>query len=229
MTRLTATILTLVIFGSGANAQPRGRPGGQLPLSPGVMPGSPIGPGMQFLQRPGQGFNAPPVGAPPNNGFKQFNQFHQLQPFSPFFGFGVGFPSVYVPFYGFGAYGPVVPYGFGSPYGYGFGYDYFLDTPAPLPARLTDPGPVLANEFPATLTVQFPGPAEVWLNGKQMEGKEEERQLTSPILKPGQSYTFEVKARWGQNGKTYEAQRTVTLGPGEKSRLFVVSGTEVKE
>src|SRR5262245_44158012 len=69
MTRLTATILALVIFGSGANAQPRGRPGGQLPLSPGVVPGSPIGPGMQFLQRPGQGFNAPPVGAPPNNGF----------------------------------------------------------------------------------------------------------------------------------------------------------------
>ena len=53
--------------------------------------------------------------------------------------------------------------------------------------------------------------------------------LTSPVLRQGQQHTFLVKARWNSDGKTYETKRAVTLGAGDRSRLLIVSGDEVKE
>ena len=90
---------------------------------------------------------------------------------------------------------------------------------------------MLAREFPATLTLQFPAAADVWLDGKKVEGSAaEERVLTSPTLKPGEDYTFALKARWTADGKTYEATRSVKVGPGDRSRLFdrLGTGSEIK-
>jgi uncharacterized protein (TIGR03000 family) len=158
--------------------------------------------------------------APPGKGFG--GGVTQPAPF-PIFGAPV-FPF---PVFGFGGY---LPYGYYDYPDYGYRYvPGVLDSPPGVPVAPTDPGVALANEFPAKLTVQFPAAAEVWLNGKKTDGKGEEQVLTSPVLRPGQTFTFEVKARWQVGGKTYEANRTVTLAPGDKSRLFVVSGTEVKE
>jgi uncharacterized protein (TIGR03000 family) len=86
----------------------------------------------------------------------------------------------------------------------------------------------LANEFPATLIVQFPAAADVWFNGEKAAGAGEEHTLISRALKPGERFTFDVKGRWTAGGKTYESKRTVTLGSGDRSRLLVVSGDEVK-
>ncbi len=67
------------------------------------------------------------------------------------------------------------------------------------------------------------------LNGPSVNGTaSEEGVLASPALMPGEKFTFEVKARWTSHGKTYESVQAATLGPGDRSRLFVVSGTEVK-
>ncbi len=217
MFRPLVTFLTLATFASfGAVAQ--AQPGRDLPLAPGVFPGSSIGPGMQFLPQPTPRF------IPPGRGFGSgFGKpkpvpvfFPGVYPYSPF-GFGFGF--------GYGGF---------SPYGYGYGYDYGygppIVAPAPgLPVQSTDPGVALANEFPAVLTVQYPTPAEVWFNGNKLDGKAEEHQLTSPVLKPGETFTFDVKARWKVGEKTYESKRTVTLASGDRSRLLVVSGTEVSE
>jgi hypothetical protein len=74
------------------------------------------------------------------------------------------------------------------------------------PARRPAPVVVLVNEFPAKLALQLPAAAEVWLDGKKVTGRAKEEQvLTSPVLKPTQTYTFLVKARWEKGGKTYEA------------------------
>jgi len=92
------------------------------------------------------------------------------------------------------------------------------------PTRIVE----LSNEFPATVTLEFPAAAKVWLDGKPVEGETgKERVLTSPVLKPGQQYTFKVKAQWDANGKTYEYTRDVTVGPGDRSKLTVLSGTPV--
>jgi len=96
----------------------------------------------------------------------------------------------------------------------------------PTPTRIVE----LSNEFPATVTLEFPEAARVWLDGKPAEGESgKERVLTSPVLKPGQQYTFKVKAQWDANGKTYEYTRDVTVGPGDRSKVTVFSGTPVNE
>jgi uncharacterized protein (TIGR03000 family) len=86
----------------------------------------------------------------------------------------------------------------------------------------------LSGESPAVLTLQFPAKADVWLDGKKAMNSVETHTLQSPALQPGQSYTFDVKARWKSGGKTYETTRSVVLGPGDRSRLLIVSGEEVK-
>jgi uncharacterized protein (TIGR03000 family) len=178
-----------------ASAQP-----GRLPLSPGVMPGSPIGPGTQFLPQSGMsgGMYRPPP----------FNRGWFVPGYYPYaaFGFGGGFP-----------------YGYGAP-------PIVIEVVPPQPQPRPVPNVVLANEFPATLTLQFPAAADVWLDGKKVTAAPAEEQVvTSPVLRPDERFTFQVKARWTSGGKTYEAKRSVTLGSGDRSRLFVVSGDEVKE
>lgn len=166
-----------------------------------------------------------------------------------FMGFPAGYPS---PFYYnrgiIGGYGGFYPYqNFYAPatsyfggFAGGYGYWPYFGTPGPFaydqpaveyipaqspPQRIVE----LSNEYPATLTMEFPAAAKVWLNGKEAEGETgKERVLSSPVLKPGQQYTFKVRAEWERNGKTYEYTREATLGPGDRSKLTVLAGTEKK-
>jgi uncharacterized protein (TIGR03000 family) len=136
-------------------------------------------------------------------------------------------------------YRPYFSYGF-YPYGYGDGddpdYDGYGLSPypwvdpsvgydswnVPEPQRIVE----LSGEFPAVLTLEFPAPAEVWLDGKKVEGKAAAvRTISSPILKPGDRYTFHVKAGWTVKGQTYGYNRDVTLETGARSRLLVLLGT----
>jgi uncharacterized protein (TIGR03000 family) len=132
------------------------------------------------------------------------------------------------------SYGPYAPFS-------GFGYTYtppltVVEVPV-VPVVVTPQRPArpslvpveLSNEFPATLVMQFPADAQVWLDGKKQTGDAAtEWTLTSPVLKAGAEHTFDVKARWKSGGKTYEATRSVAVPGGERKRVFVVSGTEVR-
>lgn len=202
MFRTTLALLSAVSFAPIAGAQPR-----QLPLAPGVQPGSSIGPGTQFVPQTGPRFVVPATGIGGGAGKPPV----AIGPggFVPLYGFG----------FGFGGYGqPVIP-----PIVIQF-------VPPAGPARPAEPDVVLANEFPATLSVQFPAPARVWLNGKEVGGAaKEEFAFESAALPLGASHTFELKARWERNGKTYEAVRAVSVRAGDRSKLIVVSGTEVRE
>ena len=215
MLRTLIVLGALLLFAAAANAQP-----GRLPLAPGVMPASPIGPGMPITPsapfRPGP--VRPTIFVPNQPGLV-------LSPIlAPW-----GYPTT--PFYGAGFGG----FGYG---GYGYPYGGLATPPVTVTQSVTNvvaapsagTGVVLSGGYAATLTVQFPGAADVWLNGKKVDGTAaEERELTSPGMKAGESYTFDVKGRWTTGGKTYEAKRKVTLIPGDRSRLLVVSGEEVKE
>jgi uncharacterized protein (TIGR03000 family) len=130
------------------------------------------------------------------------------------------------------------PYGYGGgsyPYDYGYGSgtgpwaypstDYYPGEP-PAPPQ---PTVALSGELPAVLTLEFPAPADVWLAGKKVEGAAANvRTVHSPALRPGDRYTFHVKAEWTAKGQTYEYNRDVTLEPGAQSRLLVISGTAVE-
>jgi uncharacterized protein (TIGR03000 family) len=105
-----------------------------------------------------------------------------------------------------------------------------VPTVVPVADPTGDAAATLANEFPASLTLEFPGPAKVWLDGKEVEGDAAPtRELTSPVLRPGQRHTFKVKAQWTAGGKTYEAHREITLSAGDRSKLIILSGTPVGE
>jgi uncharacterized protein (TIGR03000 family) len=105
----------------------------------------------------------------------------------------------------------------------------FIEDPPELPLtpqRIVE----LSHEFPATLVMEFPAAAEVWVNGEKGDAKpDREWTLTSPPIKLYEEFTFKVRARWQAGGKTYEAERSVTVPNGTRSRALVVSGTEVKE
>lgn len=82
----------------------------------------------------------------------------------------------------------------------------------------------------ATLVLQFPAAAEIWVGGKKAGGDPAaEWTLTSPALQTGGSHTFEVKGQWKAGGKTFEYQRSVTVAAGDRSQSQVISGTEVKQ
>ena len=214
MIRTFFALAAVAVMTMPATAQPR-QP---LPLSPGVVPAAPFGPGFPVV----------PSGPIPQRAQSNTVLFPVALPW----GWGVGW-----------SYRTLQPVD---------RLRLFLRRPAPdcpgLPRgtarsgrthdagqrRTTPPatpaGIVLAREFPATLTLQLPAAADVWLDGKKQDGESDAvRELKSPVLKPGATHTFNVKARWTKGGKTYEAKRAVTLGPGDHSRLYIVSGDEVNE
>jgi hypothetical protein len=110
-----------------------------------------------------------------------------------------------------------------------------LPDPVPVPvpaARRPEPTTpvVTSGEARATLVVQFPAAAEVWVGGKKVEGGPvAEWTLTSPVLSMGEAHTFEVKGQWKAGGKTFEASRLLTVLAGDRSRSLVVSGIEAKQ
>ncbi len=132
-------------------------------------------------------------------------------------GFGGGFLSnrYYVPYYG---NGPT------------FSYNDTSTPPAsnsmlPPPQRIVE----LSGESIATLTLEFPAPATVWLNGDLVDGKPEAiRVITSPAIRASEKYAFQIRARWERDGQTFEYTREASLRSGDRSKLLVVSGTAVK-
>jgi uncharacterized protein (TIGR03000 family) len=152
--------------------------------------------------------------------------FYPLYPYtSNYYGGLGGFGGGFVTSSYYGGYG-----------GYGYGYSPYFVVPGPSDySYAPEPAPAqpafvveLSGHATASLTLEFPAVATVWLDGKEVPGDPATlRTLTSPVLKPGEEYTFHVKARWAAGGKTYEYTRDVPLGPGKHSKVLVVSGTAV--
>jgi len=132
------------------------------------------------------------------------------------------------PFYGvwpgYGGWAPV--------YGYPIEIPVPFEVPIPVqvPVRPPEPPVELSGELPATLVLQFPAPAEVWVNDKKSPGEaQSEWTLTSPPIGVGTEYPFSVKARWTLNGKTFGYERSIAVAAGTRTRSLVVAGKEIKE
>lgn len=100
-------------------------------------------------------------------------------------------------------------------------------TPTPRP---NDMPSIAFAEVPATLKLQFPAPADVWLDGVKLNGPTTDiRELTSTPLKFGVEHTFRIKARWTLGATDYEVERSSTVPAGGSKKLLIISGTPVKE
>lgn len=86
----------------------------------------------------------------------------------------------------------------------------------------------LVRQSPAKLSVELPAAGELWVNGQKTDARSGTSfALSSPALSEGEQYTFDVKARWEEDGKTYEYTRAVTVEPGKRNAVQVISGTPV--
>jgi uncharacterized protein (TIGR03000 family) len=209
MSRHLLTTAVLLVLPTIAFAQFRGGSGfggGVRPVSPTMGPISPgampISPGAAMPRfRPGTGVAGGVV--------------HPGHLHTP----GVwGWQGGWFPFYGYNA--PL------------YAYPVPVEVPVPVPVVVQPPEPPfkVSGEAAATLVLEFPAAAEVWVNDKKGEGDPHtEWTLTSPALPIGTEYTFKVKAIWKTGGKTYQYEKTVTVAAGNRSKALVVAGTEIKE
>src|SRR5207249_2609270 len=125
-------------------------------------------------------------------------------------GYSRYYGSSYWPGYGsYYSYSPSYYYSTPS-YGYGvpdtMGYSY--GAPDTMPAESTTT---------AHVDVQVPrADAEIWFEGTKTQQTGTFRQFESPPLTPGRDYTYEVRARWFDNGKEINRTRRVPVHAGEQ-------------
>jgi uncharacterized protein (TIGR03000 family) len=122
----------------------------------------------------------------------------------------------YVPAY----YPSIVAYNYAPVYSYSYTppltvYPYTPSatayvTPAPAAPAVTQ-APMPLPENAARIRVLAPADAAVWLDGEPMPSSGTERLFVSPPLTPGQTYTYEVRARWTADGRAVEQARRAAV------------------
>jgi uncharacterized protein (TIGR03000 family) len=68
----------------------------------------------------------------------------------------------------------------------------------------------------ARVAVRVPPDAEVWFDDDKTQQKGTMREFISPALEPGHNYSYDIKARWNQNGKMVEQTRHVPVHAGDR-------------
>jgi uncharacterized protein (TIGR03000 family) len=116
--------------------------------------------------------------------------------------------SAYYPDYGSGGYG-------GGPEGATLPMSAMS---SPVTARARRPAPAPAQpDAPATVTLSAPASADVWFDEWKVPART--TKLTTPPLKPGRKYTYQVRAAWWQGGRNRTETRDVTVTAGEHVRV----------
>ena len=79
----------------------------------------------------------------------------------------------------------------------------------------------------AHVTVRAPADATLWFEGTEMMSMGTVREFESPPLEPG-NYTYEIRARWTENGRDITQTQKVAVSPGVHTTVNfpIPSGTE---
>jgi uncharacterized protein (TIGR03000 family) len=153
----------------------------------------------------------------------------------PWYGLGLGL--------GYGSY--PYSYGY-YPYSYGYGPDYYADTspgyvdygtysvspdtysyaapatgyqsfypPATTGADTGAAAPASGSD--AVIRVRVPDPdASLWFEGVQTTQRGTDRTFESPPLAPDRAYSYDIRARWNDNGRPVEETRHVRVHAGDR-------------
>jgi uncharacterized protein (TIGR03000 family) len=81
------------------------------------------------------------------------------------------------------------------------------------------PRPTEADRSRAAISVQVPQGATLWFDGTKTQQTGSLRSFVSPPLAAGRSYAYDVRARWTENGKVREANRTVQVHAGDRLQV----------
>jgi len=78
----------------------------------------------------------------------------------------------------------------------------------------------------ADIRVTVPADAEIWFDGTKMQQTGPQREFMTPPLTPGHTYTYEVRAKWTQNGQPMDQRRNVDVQAGRQAFVdFTASQT----
>jgi uncharacterized protein (TIGR03000 family) len=156
--------------------------------------------------------------------------FHDGHFHNGFFGVGIGIGPWWG---GYGGY-PYYDYGYGyaygaAPYDYGYGYtapavinNYNLDYTTPnygtpsggLMPPADNASQQQASDPTAHIEVRVPADAEVWFGTGKTSQTGTRREFVSPPLEPGKGFTYEIRARWVENGKEVTQTRRLDVSAG---------------
>ena len=75
------------------------------------------------------------------------------------------------------------------------------------------PAPVQPDTT-AHLAVKVPVDAEVWVEGRKTNSTGSAREFQSPPLTPGARYSYEIRARWNENGHQVDQTQQVEVTAG---------------
>jgi uncharacterized protein (TIGR03000 family) len=98
-----------------------------------------------------------------------------------------------------------------------------LETPIPyrsyypsMSADVTPPAPTttVPTDTKAYVRVVVPADAELWFDGEKTAQTGTSREFVSPPLTLGTDYSYEIRARWLENGKPVDQTRSVTVRGG---------------
>lgn len=75
------------------------------------------------------------------------------------------------------------------------------------------------NSRAVTMSIRVPADAEVWFGDVKTNVTGTERLFVSPPLEPGRDYTYEIRARWNENGRPVERTRTLQVHAGDRLNI----------
>jgi uncharacterized protein (TIGR03000 family) len=119
------------------------------------------------------------------------------------------------PYYGYPYYGyPVYDYSlYGAP-GYSNEFASWYSPTASSAGQGYGAEESTASDTVAHLSVTVPSSAEIWFDGAATTSAGTVRDFTTPPLQPGQQYSYEVRARWQENGHDVTQSKKVTVSAG---------------
>jgi len=125
-------------------------------------------------------------------------------------GYGYGYPSYYTSnsYYSYPTYNS----------GY-YDYSYAPPVTSYQSSYPVDPVPNQPAVTGAPVEVMVPATAEVWFDGYLTTQQGTVRVFQTPALQPGQTYSYQVRARWMENGQVHDVTRTLQVREGVPSFL----------
>jgi len=75
------------------------------------------------------------------------------------------------------------------------------------------------SSLAVTMSIRVPPDAEVWFGDVKTNLTGAERLFVSPPLEPGKDYTYEIRARWNEDGRPVERTRTLQVHAGDRLNI----------
>lgn len=105
-------------------------------------------------------------------------------------------------------------------YPYGYVPKSLRAYPSPwTPPRDFGPVVVMESEPVAYLEIQVPAEAEVWIDDTKTQQAGQARTFVTPPLASDKVFTYEIKAKWNEDGKAVEQSQIVMVQAGKRVQV----------